>query len=159
VSAERAVEIIGRLFIFCMICLSACSGLQTPGGTVRAEEINLEGVWEGLSVNDCSAVQVDPGRCRAVQRISFTMLTRDGKLAGFYRCGAGTTPCYNLVEHGIIKALELHGRSLWFRVMRDDHSSCLFNAEPSVKTMAGGFFCFQGSALIERGYWQVNRVY
>jgi hypothetical protein len=78
---------------------------------------------------------------------------------GFYRCAPGTTPCYDHVDRGDIKYLELNGKMLWFRVMRDDHSSCLFDTIPSVDQMRGKFWCFQGDALIERGSWQVERAY
>jgi hypothetical protein len=112
-----------------------------------------------MSVNDCSPIQVEPSRCRAVERISFTMLRHNERSWGFYQCAPGTTPCYNMVDRGEIKYMKLTGRMLWFRVMRDDHSSCLFDTIPTTKRMQGNFWCFQGTALIERGYWQVERVY
>jgi hypothetical protein len=133
--------------------------LKTHGVSDSTAEIDLQGVWNGISINDCSPVQVEPSRCRAVERISFTMLRHKEKSWGFYRCAPGTTPCYNMVDRGEIKYMELTGRMLWFRVMRDDHSSCLFATIPTTKQMRGKFYCFQGSALIERGFWQVERVY
>jgi len=133
--------------------------LGTQAGHVGGAENNLQGVWNGMSVNDCSPVQLEPSRCRAVERISFTMLRRDERSWGFYRCAPGTMPCYNRVYGGEIKYLEFTGRMLWFRVMRDDHSSCLFDTVPEADLMRGQFWCFQGSALIERGSWQVERAY
>jgi hypothetical protein len=95
-----------------------------------------------------------------VHRISFTMLRENANVAGFYRCAPGTTPCYNrvesgVVESGVVKSLQFRGRRLWFRVMRDDHSSCLFSTIPSTNRMRGGFYC----SGVERGAWQVERVY
>lgn len=95
----------------------------------------------------------------AMERISFTMLRRNQLSWGFYRCATGTTPCYDQVDRGEIKYLRLTGHMLWFRVMRDDHSSCLFDTIPTTDRMCGKFWCFQGSELIERGFWQVERVY
>lgn len=141
------------------LLLSGCAGLRTLADSQNTAQINLQGVWNGMSVNDCSPVQVEPARCRAVQRISFTMLRQDERSWGFYRCAPGTTPCYNMVNRGEIKYLELTGRMLWFRVMRDDHSSCLFDTIPATDRMRGKFWCFNGSALIERGFFQVDRAY
>lgn len=112
-----------------------------------------------MSVNDCSPIQIEPSRCRAVEGISFTILRQNALSWGFYRCAPGTTLCYNQADRGEIKYLQLTGRRLWLRVMRDDHSSCLFDTVPAADQMQGEFWCFQGSELIERGFWQVERVY
>ncbi len=154
-----ALDIAFVLVLVYGLLLSGCAGLSTDAGPDRASEADLQGVWEGVSVNDCSPVQEDPSRCQAVERISFTMLRYNERSWGFYRCAPGTTPCYNMVNRGEIKYLELTGGVLWFRVMRDDHSSCLFDTIPAADRMRGIFWCFQGSALIERGAWQADRVY
>jgi hypothetical protein len=157
--ASYALNIIAALALECGLLLSGCAGLKSDAGPASAAESNLQGVWNGTTVNDCSAVQIEPSRCLAVERISFTMLRHSGGSWGFYRCAQGTTPCYNQVERGEIKYLELTGNMLWFRVMRDDHSSCLFDTSPTADRMRGQFWCFQGTELIERGFWQVERVY
>jgi hypothetical protein len=141
------------------LLLSGCAGLRTHADSSNSAAIDLEGVWNGTSVNDCSPIQAEPSRCRAVERISFTMLRHYQSSWGFYRCSPGTTPCYNMVNRGEIKYLELTGRMLWFRVMRDDHSSCLFDTIPTAERMRGRFWCFQGDELVERGFWQVERAY
>jgi hypothetical protein len=142
--------------------LEGCAARQTRR-LVDLQEIRseaaLEGVWNGFSVNDCTPVQVDPSRCRAMEKITFTMLRQSEKVSGFYRCSAGTVPCYNFVESGVIRNMQLDGRMLSFRVTRDDGSSCLFNTIPSASTMKGGFLCFDGDAFVERGFWQVHRDY
>ena len=157
--ASHALDIVLPLVLECGLLLSGCAGLRTHTDSNSAAGINLLGVWNGMSVNDCSPVQVEPSRCRAVERISFTMLRHNERSWGFYRCAPGTTPCYNQVDRGEIKYLQLTGRTLWFRVMRDDHSSCLFDTIPAADRMRGKFWCFDGSALIERGFFQVDRVY
>jgi hypothetical protein len=146
------------LLLASIVSLSAC-GLRSQPQPPDQTHGDFDGVWQGMTVNDCSAVQVDPSRCRAVQKISFTLLQQNKKSWGFYGCAPATTPCYDHVDHGEIKDLQLHGRRLWLRVMRNDHSSCLFSTIPSGDRMVGGFWCFQGSALVERGYWQVECVY
>jgi hypothetical protein len=154
-----ALDITLIIVLECGLLLSGCAGLRSQTGLNRAATVDLEGVWDGTTVNDCSPVQVDPSRCQAMERISFTMLHHSQRSWGFYRCATGTTPCYDRVDHGEIKYWQLSGRMLLFRVMRDDHSSCLFDAIPAADRMRGAFWCFQGSELIERGFWQVERVY
>jgi len=147
-----------QLLMASIISLAACS-LRPPADSPSQNQREFDGVWQGVSVNDCSAVQVDATRCHAVEMISFTVLRQNQKSWGFYGCVPTTTPCYNRVDHGEIKDLQLLGHRLWLRVMRNDHTSCLFSTIPSINRMAGGFWCFEGAALIERGYWQVERMY
>ncbi|MBV8055144.1 MAG: hypothetical protein JO071_07880 [Deltaproteobacteria bacterium] len=157
--ASHTLDIVFPLVLMCGLLSSGCAGLRTHADFNSAAGMNLQGVWSGMSVNDCSPVQVEPSRCQAVERISFTILRHNEQLEGFYRCAPGTTPCYNQVDRGEIKYMQLYGRRLWLRVMRDDHSSCLFDAIPAASRMRGAFWCFQGNALIERGSWQVERIY
>ena len=154
-----AMGITVALILECGLILPGSGGLKSDDDRAGASDVNLLGVWNGMTVNDCSPVQLEPARCRATERISFTLLSRDEKPWGFYRCAPGTTPCYDQVDRGEIKYLALSGRMLWLRVMRDDHSSCLFDTVPTAERMRGKFWCFQGSALIERGSWQVERAY
>lgn len=141
------------------LILSGCASSKSDPAGISSAELDLLGVWNGMTVNDCSPVQIEPARCRAVERISFTMLRPNKRSWGFYSCTPGTKPCYNQVDRGDIKYLALSGKMLWFRVMRNDHSSCLFDTVPEADRMRGKFWCFQGSALIERGFWQVDRAY
>lgn len=157
-----AVYMVGvalAVFLECSSLLAGCAEVKSAPDSPAVSQLNLQGVWNGLSVNDCSPVQVDPSRCRAVERISLTVLRHDRGSWGFYGCAAGNTPCYHMVDRGEIKYLKLNGRMLWFRVMRDDHSSCLFDAIPAADQMRGQFWCFEGDALVERGIWQVQRSY
>jgi hypothetical protein len=157
--AGYAVGIIAAVFLQSALILAGCADLKSERAGASQAEDDLLGVWNGMTVNDCSPVQLEPARCSAVERISFTVLRRHKRSWGFYRCAPGTRPCYNQVDRGEIKYLALSGRMLWLRVMRNDHSSCLFDAIPKADRMRGKFWCFQGSALIERGFWQVDRAY
>lgn len=156
---SSGLDIALALVLECGLLLSGCASLRTDRVSDDAARIDLRGVWNGMSVNDCSPIQAEPSRCRAVERISFTVLRHDKSSWGFYRCAPGTTPCYNMVDRGEIKYMKLTGRMLWFRVMRDDHSSCLFDTVPTLDRMRGQFWCFQGDELIERGSWQAERAY
>jgi hypothetical protein len=149
-----AILVLGSTLMLCR-----CVTQKADPGVNRTSEIDVQGVWNGTTVNDCSPVQFEPSRCGAIERISFTMLPLNEKSWGFYSCAPGTTPCYDQVERGEISYLNLNGEMLWFRVMRDDHSSCLFDTVPSAARMSGKFWCFQGTAIIERGSWRVDRVY
>ena len=142
-----------------VLMFAGCAAVKSDAVGVTSADVDLLGVWNGMTVNDCSPIQLEPGRCRAVERISFTMLRRNKRSWGFYHCAPGTRPCFNQVDSGEIKYLALNGRILWFRVMRNDHSSCLFDTVPKADLMRGKFWCFQGSELIERGFWQAERAY
>ena len=157
--AGHAKGIVLVLLLECGLLCSGCAGMGTRSAPDNANQLSLLGVWSGMSVNDCSPVQVEPSRCRAVERISLTLLDQNGKASGFYRCAPGTTPCYNQVDRGEITYLKLTGHALLFRVMRDDHSSCIFEANPATNEMKGEFWCFNGSAVIERGFFRVVRAY
>jgi hypothetical protein len=138
---------------------TGCS-LETSRTLTADDELQLEGVWDGVSVNSCDPLLAQKTHCGAVHRISFTILDANAKFSGFYHCAPGNTPCYNradsgVVNRGLIQSLQHRGRGLWFRVMRDDHSSCLFNALLSPNRLRGGFYCFG----VERGFWQVERSY
>src|SRR5215813_5350908 len=114
--------VILTLLLECGLLLAGCAQVTFAPDTAATPHIDLEGVWNGLSVNDCSPVQIDPSRCWAVERISLTLLHHNEGSWGFYGCSPGNTPCYRMVSRGEIKYLKLNGRMLWFRVMRDDHS-------------------------------------
>jgi hypothetical protein len=157
--AVGVLDTLLALILECGMLFAGCAALNADPDRSGKAELNLEGVWNGVTVNDCSPVQVEPSRCRAMQRISFTMLRHNDKSWGSYSCAPGTTPCYDLVDRGSIKYLKLNGRVLWMRVMRDDHSSCLFDTIPAGDKMRGKFWCFQGDEIIERGFWQVERAY
>src|SRR5690349_910786 len=152
--ASYAQGLAVALLMELVLILSGCASFKSDAAVASSKHVDLLGVWSGMTVNDCNPVQFEPARCRAMQRISFTMLRPHKTSWGFYRCAPGTRPCYNQVDRGEIKYLALSGRILWLRVMRNDHSSCLFDTIPQADLMRGRFWCFQGSELIERGFWQ-----
>jgi hypothetical protein len=157
--ASSTLDLVLWLVVEFGLLLCGCAGLKTQPDSSVPAEVNLQGVWTGQSVNDCSPIQLEPSRCHAVERITFTLLRRHQHSWGFYRCSPGTAPCYNQVDRGEIKYLQFNGRILWFRVMRNDYSSCLFDTIPEAERMRGQFWCFQGDELVERGLFRVDRTY
>jgi hypothetical protein len=125
----------------------------------RTGTLDLTGVWEGMRIDNCDMMQVDPTRCNAMMQLTLTMLQHANKISGFYRCATGTVDCYNMDETGVIKNGVVRPGLLQFRVMLDDGSSCLFNSVPQDEMMYGGFICLQGAAVLERGRWRAQRSY
>ncbi|MGH7984849.1 MAG: hypothetical protein ACREQX_00965 [Candidatus Binataceae bacterium] len=127
--------------------------------TTPSRTIDVSGVWEGIRIDSCDPLQVDPMRCNATMQLTLTVLQRADKISGFYRCATGTVDCYNMDETGVIKQGSIRPGLLQFRVMLEDGSSCLFNSVPASERMTGGFMCLQGAAILERGRWRVQRSY
>lgn len=154
-------------FVLFEACLSA--PLEMPSN--RADSISdasgnngdpivkdLSGVWEGMSITSCDGVQF-ADRCNAVVDVTLTILQEGSAVDGFYRCAPNTVTCYHANETGVIKSGAFSGGHLVFRVMLDDGESCIFRSHPSAQRMMGAFLCLQGSALIERGQWRLERSY
>ena len=80
-------------------------------------------------------------------------------MTGFYSSEAGTVGCRDRLENGAIATVEMNGKRLWFRVMLSDGSSCLFTSKLERDRMAGGYECLQGAALVEEGWWWIERSY
>jgi hypothetical protein len=92
--------------------------------------------------------------------ITFTFVPAvRSKITGFYRCETGTVGCRNRLESGAIAYAEMNGKRLWLRVMLGDGSSCLFTSKPERDRMAGGYECLQGAAVVEEGWWWIERSY
>jgi hypothetical protein len=123
-----------------LVLMSGCLDLKPNADSVRPTETSLLGVWIGVTMNDCSPVQAAPVRCRAVERIGLTLLRQQRTSWGFYWRAPGNTPFSDRADRGQIRYLSLKGRVLWFRVMRDDHTSCLFDTVPQAGQMRGKFF-------------------
>jgi hypothetical protein len=53
------------------------------------------------------------------------------------------------------------GARRWFiaQVILPDGSSCIFESKRSGDRMVGGYICLQGGAILERGQWEVERIY
>ncbi len=117
------------------------------------------GVWDGESVDDCSAFSPYPERCHAEQKIEFQMLQNGARISGYYRCAYGTQVCLNLNEAGTIRDASISGSTVRMRVMNPDGSMCFFTGRRRGETVDGNYSCLQGGGVYESGVFKVKRVY
>lgn len=116
------------------------------------------GVWEGTSLATCPGSPAN--RCNAQQKITLTLVEGEGsRLGGFYKCAYGNTNCYNMNETGKIMDARFTGALLRLRVLMPDGTSCMFNGRITHNNMSGGYSCYAGGSLLERGSWSVKRAY
>ncbi|MGH7934882.1 MAG: hypothetical protein ACREQN_17205 [Candidatus Binataceae bacterium] len=120
---------------------------------------HVAGVWEGRSIAQCLASMPDPGRCEAMQNITFTMFQSGDKVTGYYKCAYGNQVCRNLDESGVIKDGKMIKARLMMRVMLPDGSMCFFTGIPQNDHFNGGYSCLQGAGLIEQGRFYTQRSY
>ena len=143
-------------------CVTAISPERSPDELSErsAEPLSLEdliGVWKGGSL--CYMGRIGTS-CRGTVNIAFTFVPAvRSKMTGFYRCETGTVGCRNRLENGAIARVDMNGKRLWLRVMLGDGSSCLFTSKPERDRMAGGYECLQGGAVVEEGWWWIERSY
>jgi len=129
---------------------SGSSSRTAPGSDVT-------GLWEGTAVNGCGFVQMERTRCHAVVNIALTMTQQGSTVGGSYKCSTGTMMQLNDTGEIVYGAVREGGLSL--RVMLPDGSSCIFQSKRSAERMGGNYVCLQGAAIVERGQWEVERIY
>jgi hypothetical protein len=175
--ASRVLRLLCVCLIVTLIC--GCAAVTTPeqsaaaknqptgtgSGTLStapdesAEHRGITGVWEGVSVADCTGVLIaDMGRCAARQNITLTMFQEGGEVKGYYRCAYGTQNCRGLAETGVIKNGSMEGRRLMMRVMLDDGSMCYFTGIPAGDRLDGRYSCMT-TGLFEQGRFRTQRSY
>jgi hypothetical protein len=135
------------------------SALVESGAANGGAITGVSGVWQGISTSDCIGEPSDPGRCRAMQRITLTMFQQGTEVTGFYKCAFGNQMCRNLNESGVIHNGTLKRTRLMMRVMHDDGSMCFFTGRPAGDRLEGGYECLQGGGIIEQGTFQTRRTY
>jgi hypothetical protein len=131
---------------------SASSSRTAPGSDVT-------GLWEGIAVNGCGFVQMERTRCHAVVNIALTMTQQGSTVGGSYKCSTGTMMCRKLNDTGEIAYGAVREGGLSLRVILPDGSSCIFQSKRLGDRMAGSYICLQGAAIVERGQWEVERIY
>lgn len=67
--------------------------------------------------------------------------------------------CYNMNQTGKVVDPKLTGRLLRLRVLMPDATSCLFNGRLTDGDINGGYSCYAGGSLRERGSWRAKRAY
>ena len=87
-------------------------------------------------------------------------MTQQGStVKGSYKCSTGTMMCRKLNDTGEIAYGAVREGGLSLRVMLPDGSSCIFQSRRSGDRMGGNYICLQGTAIVERGQWEVERIY
>ena len=121
--------------------------------------LDLTGKWQGDTVTGCGEILLEQGRCDAVERITFTLFQDGSDVSGVYTCAYGNMNCRNMNEHGRVVSSSVNGALGRLRVMLPDGSSCIFNGTFQSESVVGGFGCYQGGGLLERGIWQAARLF
>ncbi|HJU12405.1 MAG TPA: hypothetical protein VJ728_16095 [Candidatus Binataceae bacterium] len=120
---------------------------------------DVTGVWQGRSFADCPIVTTDnPGRCGAMQHITFTMFQNGASISGSYKCAFGNENCRDLAETGVIRNGRMIDKLLRLAVMLDDGSMCRFTGMPHDGILQGRYQCHWGGPM-EQGGFRVERSY
>jgi hypothetical protein len=151
-----------RLIVLAMLLPIAACATSQP---IEKPAANLSGIWRGdIRVIPCPGFMSadEPGRCDAVNRITFNLRQTESSLEGTYKCGIGTLVCRdeNTTTYGTVTGGTVSGRNVSMQVLLPgDLSSCLYNGfETSPGAMRGSYRCYQGGGLVEYGQWQVSRA-
>jgi hypothetical protein len=160
----RAILIAGKAALAgALIAAVALAGLPraaagAPGAVPTERHSGVVGVWEGTSLATCPGSAAN--RCNAQQKITLTLVEGEGgRLGGFYKCAYGNMNCYNMNETGKIVSVELSGALLRALVAMPDGTSCTFNGRLAENLLSGGYSCYGGGSLLERGSWRATRAY
>jgi hypothetical protein len=148
---------LAALFIpFVSIFLSACATVAGPA----SPPASIAGFWIGATRTSCQSVAgMEPGRCGAVNRVTFAVEQNKEKLSGIYTCQFGNYVCRNLMESGNIVGGQITGRRVTLRVaFPDDGSSCIYSGMLNDGAIDGGFTCMQGGALVDEGYLHLKKA-
>jgi hypothetical protein len=129
---------------------------QAQGG--NQTQSALVGVWQGTTLAICPGSP--PNRCNAEEKVKITLVEGAGsKLGGYYDCAYGNANCLNMNETGKVVDVTLTGRLLMLIVLMPDGTSCRFNGRLSATKINGGYSCYSGGGLLERGAWRAERAY
>ena len=122
---------------------------------------NVSGLWSGTTlVTPCAFAT--SGRCNAQNKITLQLTDQNSQITGNYTCAYGNMICRN-------GGADNTGTVVWSRISGDqmrlnlmipaDGSNCYYNGMlPSANTMHGAYMCYNGSALVEEGVWDVKRA-
>lgn len=152
------------ILVLFLVAAQACSVAAQKeafsGSSYRtAPGSDVTGLWEGTAVNECGYMQMERTRCHAVVNIALTMTQQDSTVKGSYKCSTGTMMCRKLNDTGEIAYGAVREGSLSLRVMLSDGSSCIFQGKHSGGRIGGNYICLQGGAIVDRGQWEVERIY
>ncbi|MGH8013119.1 MAG: hypothetical protein ACREQ4_11505 [Candidatus Binataceae bacterium] len=135
---------------------SATLGNDKP---VSKQERGVIGVWRGTTLASCSNLFTPPNRCNAEQKVSFTLIQKNGQLLGYYTCAYGNMICRKVNDKGKIIRASVNGARLNIRVQLPDGSTCRYTGMRSNANINGGYSCLQGSTVVEQGTWRAKHQY
>ena len=152
-------KVLANALLLALVLLQSCGTVSNSPSGQPVPTVNIAGKWEGISRADCTPFLPDPGRCGAVQDITFSLFQDGHKLEGVYSCAINTAPCRHLNRAGKVFRSEVHGPvgSIW--VEFDDGSSCWFAGQFDSEKAQGRYSCYGGESTVERGYWRLNKAF
>jgi hypothetical protein len=137
----------------------SCAQENPEGPATRPPAGKILGVWQGTTLAACN-VSLLPDRCNAQQKVSITVVEGEGgKPTGYYKCAYGTQNCFHMNETGKVIAATITGAQVLLRVITPDGLSYVFTGHVSDDMVNGGYTCYSGGALLERGVWRARRTY
>lgn len=144
---------------FCLLyglTLTGCANVAQSS----AEQGRIAGFWQGNIRSGCEPLmEADPGRCNAVNRVTFAVEEQKGGIGGIYTCEFGNYVCRSMVETGNIVHGEISENLVAFRVFfPEDGSSCFYNGRLENGTIRGGFTCMQGGGIVDKGSWEIVKA-
>jgi len=150
------IRSVAKVLMIGFVLIQSCS---TAFFQSEKPALDITGNWQGDTVTECGMMLMEQGRCAARERITFTLFQDGSDISGVYTCAYGTMICRNMNEHGRVVSSSINGALGRLRVMLPDGSSCIFNGTFRSESVVGGFGCYQGGGLLERGSWQAARLY
>ncbi len=121
----------------------------------------IGGFWQGTTRSSCEPLMtaIDPGRCSALNLVTFAVEQNGENIEGIYTCQFGNYICRNMDESGNIVNGETAGHRVTLRVMMpDDGSSCIYSGMLKDHAINGGYICMQGAGLVDRGSWHIEKA-
>ncbi len=104
-------------------------GVTAPAAAQPAPAVDFTGLWKGtIRVFPCIGLR-EPGRCNAVNNISFTIIQDGSKISGHYTCAIGNYICRNgnADNSGKIVSGDANGKNIRFNVLVPaDVSNCRY---------------------------------
>lgn len=161
---RRPGRVPGLITTLSLVMLAALTA-PTPGRAQPATPAgarpfdSIVGVWQGTTLAGCT-VSLLPDRCNAQQKVSITLIEgENSKLTGSYKCAYGNQDCFHMDETGKVIEATLKGREIMIRVITPSALSYIFSGRITGDSVNGGYSCYSGGALLERGTWLARRSY
>jgi hypothetical protein len=121
------------------------------------QSTDIGGKWAGTSKVRCGGRQNRPGRCNALQNITFDFQQEGSKVSGTYTCAFGTQDCLGLHEHGKLVGGSYEGKELIVTVDMGTGATCQFKGGVRAAEGQGSYSC-RGSGGAEHGTWRIHRA-